>query len=364
MFRILVIDDEKQLRDNIAEILEYSGYAILKGEHGAMGLQLAQTYLPDLIICDVMMPGLDGYAVIEELQSDPTTAVIPFLFLTAKADHESRRHAMQLGADDYLTKPFAPEELLSAVRSRLEKRAIMSQQFEQQFNELRGNLISVLPHELRTPLSSILGYTDFILMDYETLDKHEIERMVQSIARSGKRLQRVIENYLLYAQVEIQRYDRQTAQAVSQQHYETPGMLIRDVVRQTARTLDRDNDVTVQTEDVTVQISGDMLKKIVEEIVGNAFKFSEPGKKISIRAEQRGEGYSIQVSDQGRGMTAEQMSRVGAYMQFERKLYEQQGMGLGLILAKRLTEIHGGDLTITSEPGQGTTVHVQLQVTV
>lgn len=362
MFRILVIDDEKQLRDNIAEILEYSGYDVLKAEHGTMGIQLAQESLPDLIICDIMMPGLNGFDVVQELHSDPVTAVIPFLFLTAQADHASIRHAMSLGADDYLTKPFVAEELLSAVHARIEKRAVMSQQFKQQFDELRGNLMTVLPHELRTPLSTILGYAQLILMDCETMDRIDIERMVGTIARSGERLQRVIENYLLYAQTEIQRYDDQARDAFTKRQFETPGTLIREVASHAARAFERANDLTARTENVVVQISGEMLKKIVEEIVDNAFKFSTAGTKIDIRGEQRGESYSLQVSDQGRGMTAEQMSRVGAYMQFERKLYEQQGMGLGLILAKRLAELHGGELTILSEPGQGTTVQVKLQL--
>ncbi len=127
MFRILVIDDEKQIRDNIAEILEYGGYDVLKAEHGAMGIRLAREALPDLIICDIAMPGLDGFDVFQALQSDPLTVVLPFLFVTAQADHASIRHAMSLGADDYLTKPFVAEEVLSAVRARIEKRTVISQ---------------------------------------------------------------------------------------------------------------------------------------------------------------------------------------------------------------------------------------------
>jgi two-component system, sensor histidine kinase and response regulator len=361
MARILVIEDIPTIRENIAEILALDGYDVLNAENGALGIQLAQDALPDLIICDIMMPQRNGYEVVQELQRNPATAVIPFLFLTSKNTYDSVRQAMDLGADDYLTKPFVAEELLSAVHTRLEKRAHISQQFEQQFDELRGNLISLLPHELRTPLSTIMGYAELILMDKE-MGRKETEHMVKTIARSGKRLQRVIENYLLYARTEIQRHDSQAMDALSKQQFETPGLLIRDVAQRTAAMFERQNDLSVHTENAPVQISGEMLKKMIEELADNAFKFSNPGTRIDIQAEKRGNHYRFQISDQGRGMTPEEISRIGAYMQFERKLYEQQGMGLGLILAKRLTELHGGELSITSEPKQGTTIDVTLQL--
>jgi two-component system, sensor histidine kinase and response regulator len=361
MARILVIDDDNLLRDGIAEVLELNGYEILKAEHGAMGIQMAQDTLPDLIVCDVMMPGLNGYDVVQKLQSEPVTAAIPFLFLTARVDHESRRQGMIRGADDYLTKPFAAEDLLAAVSTRLEKRAMIKQQTAQQFDELRGNLVAVLPHELRTPLNIIMGYADLILMEDASPDS-DLSRMVGAIMKASQRLQHVIENYLLYAQTEIQRHDPQALKGFAKQRFETPGLMINDVAFQTAEAFERIRDISVHADDIPVHIASEPLRKMMREIVDNAFKFSKPGSSIAIVAEQQDGHYSIHVSDQGRGMTAEQIDRVGAYMQFERKLYEQQGMGLGLIVAKRLAELHGGDLTIISEPERGTTVHVRLEI--
>src|SRR5687767_10350148 len=106
MARILVIEDITTIRENIAEILALEGHDVLNAEDGAMGIQLAQEALPDLIICDIMMPQRNGYEVVQELQRNPATAVIPFLFLTSKNTYDSVRQAMDLGADDYLTKPF------------------------------------------------------------------------------------------------------------------------------------------------------------------------------------------------------------------------------------------------------------------
>jgi DNA-binding NarL/FixJ family response regulator len=122
MNRILVIEDQPQMRRNIAFILEMENFEVLTAENGRAGLQMAQELLPDLVICDVMMPELDGYGVIRELRSRPATATMPFIFLTAKGDKMDLRNGMNLGADDYLTKPVVREDLLEAVKVRLSRR--------------------------------------------------------------------------------------------------------------------------------------------------------------------------------------------------------------------------------------------------
>ena len=121
MKKILLIEDNLEVRENTAEILELSGYEVLTAENGKVGVQLAQLHDTDLIICDIMMPELDGYGVLRILNKDPDTAQIPFIFLTAKAEMSDMRRGMNLGADDYLTKPFDEVELLDAIELRLAK---------------------------------------------------------------------------------------------------------------------------------------------------------------------------------------------------------------------------------------------------
>ncbi|MGH1339642.1 MAG: response regulator [Aureispira sp.] len=121
MKKILVIEDNLEVRENIAELLELSGYETLEAEHGKVGVKLALETSPDLIICDVMMPVLDGYGTLKILQNNPKTQQIPFIFLTAKAEKKDFRAGMNLGADDYITKPFTDVELLEAVELRLDK---------------------------------------------------------------------------------------------------------------------------------------------------------------------------------------------------------------------------------------------------
>ena len=121
MTTILVIEDVEALREEIMETLSYEGFDVLGAENGVVGVQIAKTYLPNLIICDIAMPELDGYGTLVALRQEPKTSMIPFIFLTAMTEKADMRQAMQLGADDYLTKPFTSAELLGAIASRLQK---------------------------------------------------------------------------------------------------------------------------------------------------------------------------------------------------------------------------------------------------
>jgi two-component system, sensor histidine kinase and response regulator len=363
MTSILVIEDERTIRENIAELLEYEGYTVLTAENGVEGVASARSTLPNLILCDIMMPVMDGYGVLATLRLQPATRSIPFIFLTAKTDWKSVRQGMELGADDYLVKPHSSAELLEAVSMRFEKHDSMQHLQQQRLDELRGNLIRMLPHELRTPLFGILGNAQMLCLDAETLERQEIQQMAAGIVTAGERLQHVIENYLLYAQTELTRTNRMQMVAVAQHREALPGALIRDAVGAKAHQFKRENDVLIQAEDVEICIAAENLWKIVEELVDNALKFSVAGSAIQITGRRERDSYLFQVRDQGRGMTPEQIQQIGVFMQFERDLHEQQGVGIGLTLAQRLVQLYGGTLQITSELGGGTTVSVEFLLT-
>ncbi|MEO6838588.1 MAG: response regulator [Ginsengibacter sp.] len=137
MKKILLIDDSKDLRENTAEILELANYKVFTAENGKAGVELALKEDPDLIICDIMMPKLDGYGVLYLLQKNPSSRNKPFIFLSAKIEHKDLRKAMESGADDYITKPFTGIELLSAVESRLKKMDLIEKQFKGDMQELQ-----------------------------------------------------------------------------------------------------------------------------------------------------------------------------------------------------------------------------------
>ena len=164
MKKILIIEDEKSIRSGIADILMFEGFEVYEAENGLAGVQLAKEVLPDLILCDIMMPKMDGHEVLKQLRSENKTKLIPFIFMTALADHADVRTGMELGADDYLTKPFLRDELLTAIHTRLQKSEAIHKQIETMVDDLRKRVISHLPHELLTPLNGILGFTDLIII--------------------------------------------------------------------------------------------------------------------------------------------------------------------------------------------------------
>ncbi len=137
MKTILVIEDNEDIRENVAEILTLSDYKVLTAANGKEGIEVAQKEVPDLIICDIMMPGVDGYGVLHILHKDPATQNIPFIFLTAKSERSDFRAAMEMGADDYITKPFAGNELLNAIESRFKKNEIIRKNLSADLEGLR-----------------------------------------------------------------------------------------------------------------------------------------------------------------------------------------------------------------------------------
>ena len=165
--KILVVEDSDDLRENIISLLEINDYEVIIAENGYDGLQLAINEVPDLIISDRMMPVMEGTQMLQELRSNSITADIPFIFLTAKSSRADIREGMNYGADDYLPKPFEANELLNAVKIRLEKKI----KTDEILDKVYKNISQSIPHELRTPLVSIQGFTNIILDEIETIDR-------------------------------------------------------------------------------------------------------------------------------------------------------------------------------------------------
>jgi signal transduction histidine kinase len=361
MNRILVIDDEEWLREMMLLALRQRGFQVIEAENGAAGIELARKELPDLILCDVNMEKVDGYLTLSSLRSEAATASIPFILMTGLADQAGMRHGMELGADDYLPKPFTIEALYAAVDARLKKANVVRQEAEKKLADLRENLSMMLPHELRTPLNGILAYGEMLVADAANLPPNEIAEMGQVIYDSGKRLERLIENFLIYAQLELLGSDPQKLHSLMRSQTQSAAGVIEKHARDQAQTARRPSDLSLELADVPVPISEEYLAKIVDELVQNAFKFSPASSKVRVALTNNSpETVTLTVADHGRGLSTDHIAKIGAYMQFDRKMHEQQGLGLGLTICKRLTELHGGTLAIQSTQTDGTTITLKL----
>ena len=332
------------------------GFETVVAEDGEHGIALARQHLPDLIICDVQMPKLDGFGTLEQLRAHESTATIPFMFLTGQVERTNVRRGMELGADDYVTKPFTPSELLAAVNARLEKAAELERKSEKKLDELRGKMTLTLPHELRTPLNGIMGLASLLIDCQATMKPEEVQDSARMIYDSANRLHRLIENFLAYGQIELMAKDAKAVLASACASATATSTLINDCAPAVAARWKREMDLKLEVRACTVPVVGDSFQKIIEELLDNAFKFSEPGTPVRVVSGALDQTFSLNIINTGRGLTAEQIGKIGPHVQFEREKYEQQGAGLGLIIAKRLTELNGGHFSINSTPGQQTRV--------
>lgn len=362
MSKILVIDDEPWLREMIRLALEQHNYEVVEAVDGVEGAAKARELLPDLILCDIKMNNQAdaGYTTLAKLREDPSTAPIPFILMTGFADSAGMRHGMELGADDYLPKPFKVDELYATVNTRLRKVKTVREDAERKLTTLRTHISLMMPHELRTPLNGIIANAELLAGGADTLDAETITEMGQEIHKSGQRLERLIENFLFYARLEIVATDAESVIALRGAKILQPAALVRANAMQQAELAGRLNDLTLDLTDGPLPIAEEYFKKIVAELVQNAFKFSETGSPVRVSLRTSGDEIEFAVHDKGRGLSTEHIRRIDAYVQFERKMQDEQGLGLGLAIAKKLAELHGGRLTITSAPETGTAVVVKL----
>lgn len=362
MTKILIIEDDPQIREEVLFWLTLEDYEAIGASNGREGIEFAQSYRPDLIVSDIMMPEKDGYRVLLEVRTQPATALIPFIFLTAKQEKGDIRYGMELGADDYITKPFEREEFLRAIQARLNRQQQYTQESAQQVNRLRQNFLRTLPHELRTPLVGILGIGELLMQDADTLTTAEIADYAGLITSSGQQLYRLIENYLLYTQLEQLAADPAQAALLMQGRVSQTYAILHETSERVANKYARYSNLLLAIQPATVPIEAQDLTKIIYELVDNAFKFSKAPARVQVNADVQGDTYVILVTDQGRGMSAENIAAIDAYVQFERAIYEQQGAGLGLAIVRRLLELTGGACQITSTVNVGTQVRVTLPI--
>jgi signal transduction histidine kinase len=354
MKSILLIDDDEQVRRMFGLALRKAGYHVIDAENGVAGLALARQHLPDLILTDVHMPGGDGSTLLRDIRSDPALNAKQVVLMTGRPDLVTPRSGMEEGADDFLTKPVGVKELINCVKARLRRASISWRVEDQMLDRLRSSIPTQLPHEFFTPIAGIIGLAEILRDPDSGLDPAELSDIYTDIYDSALRLNRTLRNYLLIL-------DLENSRASDSPQVSPPIPLVeleRSIgsgVAEALRIHKRREDITLRVNPCPLAVKPADLAQIVEEIVHNACKFSRPGTPIEINLTADG---VFSVIDKGRGMTAEEISRIGAFQQFDRKKQEQQGLGLGLVLVQKLAAQSAAQFSITSKPGEGTTVRV------
>lgn len=356
MSNILVVEDNLSTRNNILELLNESGYNAYGAEDGIKGLEMAKKTLPDLIISDIMMPGLDGIGLFNEISKDSLTEGTPFVFLTARSEPYDVRLGMELGADDYITKPFRAMELLRVVEIRLKRRKIL----ENRMKSLTDNISLSLPHELRTPLVAIMGYSQLLKEQHQEMEGKDIVEMSERIYYAGTRLNTTIDKFLVYSEIEFTLGDASQLKRIRSLKTDSASATVIAKALCIATGYFRQDDITFNISDASLAISETYLGYLVAELTDNACKFSDNGTEIKITGYTKNDFYTLEILDKGRGMTAEEISKTAACLQFEKDLFQQSGNGLGLAIARGMASLHCGKMEIESTKNLYTKVCISL----
>jgi DNA-binding response OmpR family regulator/anti-sigma regulatory factor (Ser/Thr protein kinase) len=355
---ILIIDDEAQLADVLAQNLENNGYIVLRAANAKTGWELAHERLPDLILCDIEMPDKDGRLLLQEMRADPELGHRQIVLMTGKESYANSRAAMDLGADDFLLKPFAISELLRCVAARLKRAALSRQIDDRVLAELRLSLQPTLPHKLFTPLAGILGLTQLLEEGLDTLRPVEIRQDLRGIHDAGRQLHRNLRNYLLLMELEFEGQARPNAWLDAETVIEGLNAGINAAGAQHHRA----SDIIRELSGGSLRANLTDLSTVAGELVDNALRYSRQGTPINVRAWSDGTKVHFTVTDTGRGMTELQLEQIAAVQRLEGNLRVQQDLGFGLVLVHRLILNLGGRLQIKSEAGKGCTCHISLPV--
>ena len=358
MKKILVIEDTENVRDNICEILETEDYEVHSAENGKLGVEMALNIQPDLVLCDIMMPEMDGYETLKEMRKNVATSTVPFIFLTAKNTRQDQRLGMELGADDYIPKPFTIEELLGAVSMRLKRSAEFIEKSEKKLNELTKNMGTPITEVISEPLKAIVGFSKMLMTEYSNMEKFEMAEFNQLIYKAGMRLNTIVGKSFLFYQLEALALDTEKLTIKAREKTSQVKSLTESLILEMAGEIKRNDDLVLSLENADLQLPAEFYLAAVKEIVDNAFLYSPKRTAVRVVGGKDGDKYIITVRDEGLGMTQDQISNIGAYKKFQDDLEGKSGVGLGLINSKKIIEIFGGSLIIKSSIGMDTTVRM------
>ena len=359
MKTILLIEDEKPLRESICEILKFEGYDVLEADNGLTAVEIALDRFPDLILCDIMLPGLNGYEVFKEIKSQEAMVFTPFIFLTALANESDIRTGMGLGADDYVTKPFKRDDLIRTIQARFQKLEEIGK--KEDFTE---ELISVnqgledfahfISHQLKNPLVIVNMFSQILLNDYaENLDKQG-QDYIQTICTFVKRMNTMIDGLLAFS--------RQRKSEIRRTNVNI-GKIVKSIIGET-ESYDRGKKVTFIVGDLPdADCDEEMIRQVFTNLISNAVKYSHEKKKpvVEIGSSTSEGNTTYFVKDNGVGFD---MINSHHLFQVFRRLHKESefsGIGLGLAIVKDIVEKHGGRTWAEAFPDKGATFFFTLK---
>ena len=388
---ILIVDDVVQNLQVMGKMLEQAGYETTFATSGEQALERVKTAHPDLILLDLMMPGMNGLAVCEQLKRNPDFCQIPIIFLTASNEIDNLLEAFKTGAADYITKPFRPEEILIRIETQLTNQRL-KKQIEEQNQQLQAEIeahrcteeklqeakeaaeaanrskslfLANMSHELRTPLNAIFGFTQ--LMQNGSNLTSEQQKNLNIIRRSGEHLLNLINDILNLSKIEAGQI------TVNNTDFNLIEMMLEIEEMFRLRAIEKGLDLDlVLSPNLPELIVSDRLKvrQVLINLIGNAIKFTKSGRvilRVSVVSSKDNSGkltLQFEVSDTGVGIAPEEINKIfRPFVQSQAGIDAAEGTGLGLTISQRYIELLGGNLTVSSQVNVGTNFKFQIPVT-
>lgn len=352
--RILVVDDNRQIVDILRLGLMACGFDVLTATDGQQAIDRAVQELPDLILLDVMMPVMGGHEVCETLKDEPRTRDIPIIFVSACAEVPDRVQGLELGAVDYVTKPFDMNEVASRVRAALRTRARQVER-TRDLDKLKSDFVHLLTHEIATPLTAIQGFSELLEMGLSNMSPNTQMDCLRAINQSSRRLTGALDDFLCLAQGGVLA--------------PTGSVSLVKIIREQVDELA--GEYTDRRQVVDVEAAADLppvathqrfLPRAVYHLLANAFKFSPAGATVHVRVTREAGVVTMEVRDCGPGIPADVQEKIfdRFYQVDPSKTRAYAGMGIGLAVARTLARALRGDVNLRSSTPEGSVFALSL----
>ena len=371
---ILIVDDNPENLDVLFDLLSGKGFELLFAIDGASALQRAEIAELDLILLDIMMPGMDGFEVCRRLQANAATCRIPIVFMTALTDTANKIKGFEAGAVDYITKPIEAEEVLVRVNTHLKMQRLQHElhvknanlqavntdlqatlEREKELNALKSRFVSIASHEFRSPLALIQLAASVLKRYRDRMSEEKKVKHLNVIEGAVEEMTGILNNVLMLTKIE----------AGSVQFSPEP----LDIEEFCQPILDKFTLMSAATHTIAFSGNGErvqavadpqLLQSILSNLLSNALKYSPDGGRIQVNLSRNATAFELSVQDQGLGISQEDQQHLFTAFQRGKNVGDIKGSGLGLSIVKQFVDLHGGTITVASEVQQGSTFTVTL----
>lgn len=354
---ILVVDDQPANIQVVGSVLGALGYEIVPAVDGASALKRLNVRLPDLILLDLLMPGMDGFEVCRRLREHPEGKDVPVIFLSAADDKEMIVRALETGGVDYLTKPFNQAELVTRVKTQLALKSARDRL--QQLAEDKDELLGILAHDLKNHLGGMEMSVQLLRDRVTRLEDDKLTQLAENILRSNSQLLTFVKEFLANAAA-----DHGLTLKLAQVDFKHVATAVVEQYREAARRKQLEIRTIFPETKIEVLVDSTALDQVLDNLLSNAVKFSPPGRTIQVTLQPGEEFVKCIIQDQGPGFTAEDLSRL--FRRYTRLSARPTGgepsTGLGLSIVRKLVQDMGGNITCESNPGTGAAFIVCLPV--